>query len=205
MSSDRSSLALGLAAGIGASALAFFVQRRLLAGSSSNGSSNSKERQATRTAAMECLYAQPGYFSIALTGGGGSLVSWMLGVPGCSGTMLDVSVPYAREAMPLLIPGGEDKEWHCNTSTAQSMAQAAFDRAADMQRVSTGDIKPAAPVYGLSCTCALVSNRWRRGEHRIHVCVRGKASQVDYTLKMKKGNEGAPFRTRVQEDELTGE
>lgn len=119
---------------------------------------------------------------------------------------MDASVPYAREAMPLLITEGAKQEYPCDAETAAAMADACFARAMSMQAAAKdGGLSKDVPVFGVSCTAALVSNRWRRGEHRAHISVRGANSRSSYTIVMEKGTEQAPFRTRVEEDQLTSE
>merc|ERR1712166_298340 len=212
MENYKSALMTGLGAGIGLGAIALCAVS-LRRNTQEQQAVCKAAQQAVRTAALETLYRHPGYFSVGVTGGGGSLVSWMLSVPGCSSTLMDASVPYAREAMPLLITDGGDKDWPCNTVTAAAMADACFARAANMQAVAKARSEKEdqhqtdtdKPVFGISCTAALVSNRWRRGQHRAHISVRGATSRTDYTIVMEKGTEENRFRTRVEEDELTSE
>ena len=61
-----------------------------------------------------------------VTGGGASLLTDLLTVPGASKTLLDASIPYANQAQPDLL--GQAPEQASSTATARALAMAAYQR-----------------------------------------------------------------------------
>lgn len=89
-------------------------------------------------------------------------VSWLLGVPGASATVLEASVPYSREALADVL--GHSPERFCSRATAVELATAAYRRAAALSPLGTA-------IVGVGATCALASEPPKRGEHRAYVAV----------------------------------
>ena len=71
------------------------------------------------------------------------------------------------------------------------MAKAAYRQAAALSSFGT-------PILGASATCALSTDRDRRGEHKAFVSIHTGTTTRTYTLKLAKGSRG-----RRQEDLLT--
>jgi hypothetical protein len=129
--------------------------------------------------------------SITVSGGGGSLAQLLLSVPGCSNTLLDLQIPYCKAATDELL--GWEPEKYVSEATARDLAAHAFHRALRLAA------DPAAAVYGLGVTCALVSAEPRRGEHKVVVGRHDRAGSRTYTLVLEKG-----ARTREEEDRVAG-
>lgn len=102
---------------------------------------------------------------IVVTGGGATGISDLLAVPGASRTILEATVPYAREAL------GEwliEADGRVTGNTAADMAITAARRAGELAPDLTDRI-------GLACTAALATDRDRRGADRAHLA----AASVD--------------------------
>lgn len=84
--------------------------------------------------------------------------AWLLTVPGASRTVLEVRVPYATGSLAAVL-GGEPKAY-ASAETALEMAKAAFCHAADLSPFG-------ADIVGIGCTCALATDRSKRGEHKV--------------------------------------
>ncbi len=126
---------------------------------------------------------------LVVTGGGVAALSWLLGVPGASRTILEGMVPYAGPALADFL--GYEPAQSVSTDTARAMARAALARAHRL------DPDPAGALLGVAVTAALVSDRPKRGEHRAHVAVADDRGGRDWTLVLDKGR-----RSRMAEDAL---
>ncbi len=124
---------------------------------------------------------------IAVTGGGSGAISTLLGEPGASRSILAAAVPYAPEALVEWL-GGEPDEF-CSSRTARAMAMAAYLKAGGYDRRAT--------VCGVACTASLVSDRPKRGAHRIHVAWQTAATTAASSLELVKGR-----RSRAEEESL---
>src|SRR5262249_43222465 len=100
-------------------------------------------------------------FVIAVTGGGASAAGALLAVPGGSKSILEVTVPYDEAAFVDLL--GRRPEHFCSPETAAAMAERSIERARWLS---------AGAVAGIGCTASLVSDRPKRGDHRVHICAR---------------------------------
>ena len=76
---------------------------------------------------VQQLHDSPWRGVIHVTGGGTSLLSELLAVPGASRTLLDASIPYANQALADLL--GQVPEQASSTMTARALAMAAYHRA----------------------------------------------------------------------------
>ena len=85
-------------------------------------------------------------------------VTWLLTVPGASRTLLDVRIPYATSSLTEVL--GHVPDNYATKSTAALMAQAAYRHAADLAPFG-------ASLLGVSCTCSLVSDRLKKGDHKL--------------------------------------
>jgi nicotinamide mononucleotide (NMN) deamidase PncC len=136
------------------------------------------------TAGCQCV--------VALTGGGSVVIPALLSVPGASASMLEARVPYSAAALGDWLGGKFDQA--CSEPTARAMAMAGFERA---RQLSEAD---PLTLRGIGATASLVSNRPKRGPHRIHVAWQSAAATVSYSCELTKGQ-----RTRVEEESLAAE
>lgn len=128
------------------------------------------------------------WLSVVLTGGGVGLVPWLLQRPGGSKAIAEVIIPYHEGAITAFL--GHRPEQFCSSATARALAVVAFGRARQM----TGTTEPCA---GVACTASLVTDRPKRGDHRIHVACQTEAVTGEYSVVLVKG-----LRDRPAEDEL---
>jgi len=129
---------------------------------------------------------------LALTGGGSVVVPALLGVPGASASILAANVPYSAAALADWLGGKFDQA--SSEPTARAMAMAAFERARQYS-----DIDPRA-LRGIGATSSLVSNRPKRGPHRVHVAWQSAETTVAYSCELVKGR-----RTRSEEESVAAE
>ena len=147
----------------------------------------------TWTELIAALHVAPQQVVLALTGGGSQAIARLLEVPGGSRTVLEAIVPYASTALADWL-GGE-AEQSCSAPTARAMAMASWMRAKEL----APDADPRQMV-GIGATASLVSDRPKRGEHRVHVAVQTATSTATHSLVFDKGE-----RDRAEEEELTAE
>ena len=110
---------------------------------------------------VAAIHAQPVRLAIVATGGGSQAIADLLAVPGGSRTILEAVVPYAEGALDEYLRGRP--EHFCCERTARLMAMAAYQRACQLSADST------ATIVGIGATASLVSDRPKRGPHRLHV------------------------------------
>ena len=113
----------------------------------------------------EAFHANPWQGVLYVTGGGSPFISELLSTPGASKSVLEVSVPYASQALTELIKG--EPEQAASNQTARQLAMAAYQRA----RV----LNPDNPtLFGLGCTASLATDREKKGTHRAHWAIQTK-------------------------------
>lgn len=127
---------------------------------------------------------------IAITGGGSGALGRLLRVPGGSRTVLEASVPYSSTALVDYLGGVPDQ--FCSECTARAMAMAGWVRA----RRLAADADPYA-LIGIGATASLVSDKPKKGEHRIHIGLQTAVATQTLSLTLTKG-----LRTRKQEEKL---
>ncbi|MFT5530971.1 MAG: nicotinamide mononucleotide (NMN) deamidase PncC [Candidatus Poriferisodalaceae bacterium] len=142
-----------------------------------------------RHALVAQLHDAPLSLVLAVTGGGVAAIGDLLAVPGASRTVLEVSVPYAEQALSDLI--GESPEQAVSSDTARAMAVACLKRA---QHLGSGE------VAGVGCTAALVTDRPKRGDHRAHVCVATSTNVATWSITLDKGRRDRTGEDRVVAD-----
>lgn len=135
--------------------------------------------------------AHRGVFSI--TGGGASVLGMLLSIPGGSRTVLEGIVPYHETALAEWLK--KAPEHACSTTTALAMGSAAFQRAGRLQPETQG-----ANLFGIGCTASLVSDRPKRGDHRIHVALQTSERTSLFLLTLTKGT-----RTRPEEEAVSAD
>ena len=136
------------------------------------------------------LHASPLRCVLVLAGAGAGALSWLLGEPGASRTVLEATVPYSRAALGDLL--GRLPESAASRRAAGEMAEAAYSRALSLR---DGDF----PVAGVACAAALATDRPRRGEHRVHAAARTGSGRISLGVVMEKGR-----RDRAAEERLAG-
>ena len=131
-----------------------------------------------------------------VTGGGGSLFSWLLSEPGASSCLLEGIVPYDKESLnEFLADHGRsaDHVGFCSPEMAAELAAAARDRAIAL----TPLVAQWPDAIGVASTATIVSHFTRRGDYRVHAaaCTGADASVLGLTHKFVKG-----ARERPEED-----
>ena len=137
--------------------------------------------------AIEGIHASPTKAVIAATGGGAQALTWLLGVPNASRTVLEITVPYADAALTELL--GRAPAQVVSEEVAMDMAQLAYERAEHL----SGD--PSST--GIGATATIRTQREKRGEHRCFVAVCSSEGRRGYGVTMVKG-----MRERQAEDEI---
>lgn len=127
--------------------------------------------------------------SLAITGGGSGAIAELLRIPGGSRLLVEAQVPYDEQALAQYV--GAAPAQYCSAETAAAMARTARLRAAAL-------LPPGTEIVGLGATAALVSDRPRRGEHRIHIATASSAGLAHCTATLAKG-----ARDRAGEEDLT--
>lgn len=113
---------------------------------------------------------------MVVAGGGSAAVHALLSHAGASRFVLDVQIPYSREAMNEYI--GEVPESYCSESTAQKMAKIAFEHAARFSE----------HALGIACTAALQTMGVREDPDRSFFCFYARGKTKSYGLEFKAGS-----------------
>ncbi|MGE0698916.1 MAG: hypothetical protein AB7O57_07455 [Hyphomicrobiaceae bacterium] len=116
--------------------------------------------------------------ALAITGGGSGAIGELLRVPGGSRLLVEAQVPYDEQALATYL--GFAPAQACSADTAIAMARNARERA---RRLVDHD----AELVGLGATAALVSDRPRKGEHRLHVAFANAGGTAHATAVLAKG------------------
>ena len=138
---------------------------------------------------LDRIHSTPFKLVLYVTGGAAQAPAWLLSTPGASRTVLECRVPYSTTALTQVL-GGVTPESSVSASTAVSMAKAAYKQAAVLSPFGT-------PIIGAAATCALSTDRDRRGENRAFVSVYTGTTTRTYTMTLAKGGRG-----RLEEDGL---
>lgn len=136
---------------------------------------------------IHAVHAASARWVLALTGGGTSAAGELLAVPGGSRTIVEIVIPYHEQALGEFL--GQVPASACNVAVSQAMARRALER--------TRWLVPGDRAFGLGCTASLVSDRPKRGEHRIHVSTTGSEALRTWSLTLTKG-----ARDRLAEEAL---
>lgn len=137
---------------------------------------------------ISALHASGRKAALAITGGGSGAVGELLRVPGGSRLLIEAQIPYDALALAAFL--GAAPAQACSADTAIAMAQSARARAKRL-------VPAGADLVGLGATAALVSDRPRKGEHRLHIAFANAAGIAHCTGVLAKGR-----RDRAAEEDL---
>ncbi|MCL6503488.1 MAG: hypothetical protein K6T86_12440 [Pirellulales bacterium] len=140
-------------------------------------------------ALIRALQASGRQCVLAVTGGGATAIGTLLSVPGSSRLLLAAHVPYAEAALCHWLRARP--EHFCSSSTARAMAMAAFDEARAL-----ADGCAVEALVGVGCTASLVSDRPKRGPHRVYAAAQTLAATITHSVFLCKG-----ARDRVGEEQ----
>lgn len=170
------------------------------------GSASAGAHEDAECALVRQLYAQeqPAHVVVHCAGAGGQLAAWLLSQPGASSMLLELSIPYSRQAVDELL-GAPPAEGYCAAGTAQQLARAAhrravalrFGSAALVSDYEAASLQPAARHVGIGCTAVIASAHPKKGAHRAYISACWDTAEVTHELVLEKG-----ARTREQEEQL---
>jgi hypothetical protein len=123
------------------------------------------------TALAAKLHAAPWQGVFYITGGGASLISQLLEVPGASNTVLEATVPYAEKSLAQLL--GKAPEQAVATNTARALAMTAFRRA---------NVLADGKTFGFGASASLVTNREKKGQTRAHWAIQAAEFTHSFSL-----------------------
>lgn len=138
---------------------------------------------------IERIHAAAMPMVLAVTGGGSGAIAALLQTPGASSSVLAAVVPYSPLALQNWLGGTPDQA--CSERTARAMAMAAFERA---RSFSSADPRK---LLGIGVTASLVSNRPKRGPHRIHAAWQSADTTTVFSVELSKGE-----RSRAEEEQV---
>lgn len=133
------------------------------------------------------LHDASGLGVVVLTSGGSGALALLLRTAGASRTVLEAHIPYGQSALESFLGGRPDQA--CAPDTARAMAMAAFHRARSLA--------PDAPVFGVSCTASLVTDRPKLGEHRVHIGLQTADHSDLFSVELTAG-----ARSRLEEEAI---
>lgn len=177
-------------------------------------------RSTARLAAFRRLRETPWRYVFSITGGGSAFLSDYLAIPGASRSFLEATIPYSPEATNAFL--GRRPENYSSERTARLLASAALRRARTLADAEQAN-GPAASEFenkdknrkikdignfdlsafslvGVGATASLVSDRPKRGEHRIFCAVETLFETFSATLTLDKG-----ARDRAAEERLAAD
>ncbi|KAJ1284876.1 hypothetical protein BS78_03G238900 [Paspalum vaginatum] len=140
-------------------------------------------------AVVEAIHSSRSQAVIFLAGGASQALGWLLSVPGASGTVLEVVVPYSRASMAQLL--GKMPLQFTSKQAAEDMALAAYNRALKLSG-------PGLQVMGVAFTGSLASSRPKRGDHRFYVSTWTHNCLRTSHVTLSKG-----LRSREEEDKVS--
>jgi hypothetical protein len=143
-------------------------------------------------------------FVITTTGGGFSSGSYLMSRPGASSTVVQLNGPYAQEATLKFME--EPTESFASLKAANELSITSLKQCRDLLH----EEMQKYTFIGVGVTAALATNRWLKGDHRLHIVITTDINRFTFSLNLYKGSppdQETPeklFRTRIQEDELCG-
>ena len=147
-----------------------------------------------RSSLISRIHDTPVMAVIVVTGGGAQAVADILAVPGASRTLLEALVPYSEKSLEEFL--GTSPTQAVSAETAAALAQSAYRRALTLRKNDT------APVIGLACTAALVTDRPKKGDHRAHIGLRTNEQTLVYSIALQKGARDRQGEERLVSDLL---
>ncbi|MGQ9504243.1 MAG: hypothetical protein ACUVQR_04995 [Thermogutta sp.] len=139
------------------------------------------------------IHDSPWRLVLVATGGGIQGIAELFKIPGASQTVLEAVVPYSAPALAEWLHGKPDRA--CAETTARAMAMAAFLRARQLQQAMGN--AAGTPLAGVSCTASLVTDRPKKGDHRVHIAIQRADVTRSMSLILTKG-----ARTRSEEEQM---
>ena len=152
---------------------------------------NAAQSTASLDSLVAKIHAAPLQLVLAITGGGSRSIAELLERPGGSKVLLAALVPYSAAALEHFL--GTMPEQFCSARTARLMAMTAYQRMRQLQ----SDPERQRELVGLGCTASLVSDRPKRGDHRVHVAFQTLDATAEYSLTLAKDT-----RSRRDEESL---
>jgi len=152
-------------------------------------------------------------FVFTTTGGGFSSYSYLMARPGASNTVLQLNGPYAQEATLKYIESFVSIESFASLEAANELAITSLKQCREIMtnsKKSICELSCLKNCYGVGVSAALATNRWLKGEHRVHIVVTSDTSRFMFSVNLYKGSPPDPetpekiFRSRTEEDELCG-
>jgi|FLOH01.1.fsa_nt_gi hypothetical protein len=155
------------------------------------------------TELITLIHGTPGHWVTAITGGGTTALSRLLGVPGASRTLLEATIPYAQTALTAYL--GKTPAQAASSQTARALAMAAFQRARQLTApqgttASGADQGRETPLFGLGASAALVTDRSRRGDDHCFVAIQSRQASWEFSLTF-----GKTGRQRSEQEQICGE
>lgn len=148
------------------------------------------------TALVQAIHASNVKLALVITGGGSRAIADLLETPGGSRSLVEACVPYASQSLNAYL--GAPPEEYCSARTARALGMAAFERALRL----VGKVPSFDPhaLAGVACTASLVSDREKRGPHRVHVAMQTSRVTMVWSLELRKGE-----RTRAEEEAVAAQ
>jgi hypothetical protein len=150
-------------------------------------------------------------FVFTTTGGAFSTYSYLMARPGASNTVLQLNGPYIQEATRKYIEQPVDS--FASLEAANELSITSLKQCRELMKATKENITDLSCLkncYGIGVAAALATNRWLKGEHRIHIVVTTSDTRFIFSVNLYKGYPPDPetpekiFRSRTQEDELCG-
>jgi nicotinamide mononucleotide (NMN) deamidase PncC len=137
---------------------------------------------------VRMIHGSGHWVGLVTSGGGGAAPGWLLEVPGASKSIVEVVVPYHPSAFTEYL--GFRPEQFCSVGAVRALAVTSFSRVRKLVGLE-------ANTVGVGCTASLVSDRPKRGPHRVHVAYQTAGTTGWLHLELTKG-----VRSRIAEDHL---
>lgn len=138
---------------------------------------------------VRAMHQQAGRAVVVTAGAGTAALQWLFGVAGASRTILEARVPYSERAFAEFC--GRVPRQFVSARAARWLAGNACQRAYAL--TETRD----EPLFGVSCTATIATDRVKRGEHRAHVALWRAEEVTTFSLTLTKG-----ARSRHEEERL---
>ncbi|CUE72354.1 Hypothetical protein, putative [Bodo saltans] len=141
---------------------------------------------------VERIHASPFKYNLITTGAGGSAISTLMSVPGCSRTLINAQVPYASKTTQDLLDNFPSK--FVSSDIGRQLAQHAFRQAVEMDPTTL-----PINIVGIGATAALQTSTVRRGADAVFITAWGKHFVNSYAVEMSKE------LSRLQQEEIVGQ